>query len=390
MKHLIYSFVLFFVVVHDTSGQNQWAWMNGDKSPNVISNYGTSGIAAPSNIPGSRIGMATWTDSEGNLWLFGGNGKGESARSGFLNDLWKYSPASGMWTWIGGNKTTNNTGIYNSKGSASANNLPGARMNAVTWKDHNGNFWLFGGEGMVSGQEKKPENNGGGGTGTPATGNGENGSPGNSNNGTGNNGNNDKDDDQGNGNNGHHGEGNNGNGNGNGGPGRGGSHDVELETDDGLLNDLWMFSPATSQWTFIGGSDKLNQKGEYGSLGETSANSYPGARSQAGGWTDSNGNLWLFGGSGFTAKSKLSTLNDMWKYSTGSHQWTWVNGSKNGNDVAHFGDKGVFAQDNLPRGRRGSTTWMDGDGNFWIFGGGTSTELYSDLWKYNSLNNQWD
>src|SRR5689334_21384973 len=101
--------------------------MSGDKSPNVISNYGIRGTAAASNIPGSRIGAAAWTDKDGNLWLFGGSGKGESSRSGYLSDLWKYNVSSGMWTWMGGNKTTNNTGIYNSVGTAAVTNVPGAR-----------------------------------------------------------------------------------------------------------------------------------------------------------------------------------------------------------------------------------------------------------------------
>lgn len=41
-------------------------------------------------------------------------------------------------------------------------------------------------------------------------------------------------------------------------------------------------------------------------------------------WTDSGGNLWLFGGIGYdlTAGSRGDEpLNDLWKYSNG--QWTW-------------------------------------------------------------------
>ena len=165
MKNL-YLLTVFLTAVQYVSGQNQWAWMNGDKSANVISNYGSPGKPALSNIPGGRIGAATWTDKDGNLWLFGGNGKGEGSRVGYLNDLWKYDPSSGMWTWIGGSKTINTTGIYTNKGSASAKNLPGARMNAVTWTDSHGNFWLFGGEGMKAQKEKQiGGNNGGSGNG---------------------------------------------------------------------------------------------------------------------------------------------------------------------------------------------------------------------------------
>jgi gliding motility-associated-like protein len=381
MKQLAYFLIVFFAVVQCATGQNQWAWMHGDKSPNQISNYGTRGMAAASNIPGSRIGAATWTDTDGNFWLFGGNGKGESARSGYLNDLWKYSPATGMWTWMGGNKTTNNTGTYNSKGSASVNNLPGARMNAVTWTDSRGNFWLFGGQGMASSTEKPNENTGG-------TGNGGGGTPGTGGNDNHNDGDHDNKGEGDNGNNGHHGEGNDGKGKGNGGSGRDGKH-AELESDDGLLNDLWMYSPSTNQWTWISGKDKLNEKGEYGRIAEANAANVPGARAQASGWTDNNGNLWLFGGSGYTSKPVISALNDIWKYSISNNEWTWMNGSKNGNDVAHFGDKGTFAADNLPRGRHGSATWTGSDGSFWMFGGGTHTELYADLWKFNPQNNKW-
>jgi gliding motility-associated-like protein len=378
MKNIFISLLVIFLVVQSARGQNQWAWMDGDKSPNVTSNYGTRGAAAPSNMPGSRIGAATWVDNDGNLWLFGGNGKGRSSRSGYLNDLWKYNTSSGIWTWIGGNNTTNNSGSYNKKGSGSPNNLPGARMNAVSWTDNRGNFWLFGGEGMVS-QKVKP-NTGGGSGGDGNTGTGNTGGGGNEGNGNG--------DDKDKGNNGNHGEGNNGQGNGNGGPGRDGNH-VELESDGGLLNDLWMYSPVTNEWTFFTGNDDANEKGEYGHVTEASTSTHPGARSQASGWRDKNGNLWLFGGTGYASKSEIGVLNDTWKYSIGNNQWTWMKGSKNGNDDGHFGDKAVFADENLPRGRRGGAAWEDTDGNFWIFGGGTRSELYSDLWKYDPQNNKW-
>ncbi len=34
--------------------------------------YGTLGMASSSNIPGPRNYAASWIDSSGNLWLFGG------------------------------------------------------------------------------------------------------------------------------------------------------------------------------------------------------------------------------------------------------------------------------------------------------------------------------
>ncbi len=50
-----------------------------------------SGIAAPGNHPGARSSAATWTDSGGNLWLYGGYGYDGGGNFGFLNDLWEYS-----------------------------------------------------------------------------------------------------------------------------------------------------------------------------------------------------------------------------------------------------------------------------------------------------------
>jgi len=35
--------------------------------------YGTLGSPASGNMPGARKNAATWTDSSGNFWLFGGS-----------------------------------------------------------------------------------------------------------------------------------------------------------------------------------------------------------------------------------------------------------------------------------------------------------------------------
>ena len=63
--------------------------------------YGTQGAIAPGNMPGSRMGAATWTDKNGNLWLFGGwgydDGTAQNANShgfGDLNDFWEYQPSA--------------------------------------------------------------------------------------------------------------------------------------------------------------------------------------------------------------------------------------------------------------------------------------------------------
>jgi len=97
-----------------------------------------------------------WTDSGGNLWLFGGTGFDSTGNEGNLNDLWEFSPTSKQWTWIDGSSTAPSScspytscglpGVYGTLGTPSSTNVPGGRVGAVSWTDNTGNLWLFGGE----------------------------------------------------------------------------------------------------------------------------------------------------------------------------------------------------------------------------------------------------
>ncbi|MEO6079217.1 MAG: kelch repeat-containing protein [Steroidobacteraceae bacterium] len=127
----------------------QWAWMSGSSTTNADSVYGTQGIPSAANRPGARSGSATWIDGAGKLWLFGGNGHSSSG-SRVLNDLWKYDPGSGQWTWISGSSTPNALGVYGSQGMPSGTALPGARSSSVSWTDGAGKQWVFGGNGYSS------------------------------------------------------------------------------------------------------------------------------------------------------------------------------------------------------------------------------------------------
>ena len=51
-------------------------------------------------------------------------------------------------------------------------------------------------------------------------------------------------------------------------------------------------------WTWISGSNYINQYGIYGTKG-ISISAIPGGRYYSISWIDSNNNLWLFGGSGY-------------------------------------------------------------------------------------------
>ena len=302
-------------------GFQQWTWVAGSDTVNQYATYGTRGTASASNIPGARSHGVSWIDSSGNLWLFGGQGYDGSGSTGLLNDLWKYDPATGEWTWFSGSDTINNAGVYGTLGTASDTNVPGARDSCVSWIDSSDNLWLFGGNGFDS-------------TGT-----------------------------------------------------------------SGYLNDLWRFDPAAGsngQWTWVCGSDTVEQLGSYGTLGTPGDTNVPGTRVNATGWIDSSDNFWLFGGGGMGSADK-GLLNDLWKFdpAAGSNgQWTWVSGSTAIDQSGVYGTQGSGSAWNVPGSRRYSQSWIDSADTLWLFGGfaydSTGTTGYmNDLWRYEQGTGQW-
>lgn len=133
---------------------NQWTWMKGDDTENNAGVYGVQGTANPANKPGARHSGVSWTDMYGSLWLFGGqvyySGGGGSVVEAKYNDLWKYTPSTNQWTWIKGDNTANNYGIYGSQNIPASTNKPGARYRSLSWMDNTGNLWLFGGSGFAA------------------------------------------------------------------------------------------------------------------------------------------------------------------------------------------------------------------------------------------------
>ena len=128
---------------------NTWTQVSGGMNNNGV--YGTQGVATVGNIPGSRWGATSKMDASGTVWLFGGYGFDSSSPTpGLLNDLWSYNITTGLWTWVSGSKTANQTGIYGTLGTPAAANVPGARWSSGAWTDKSGNFWIFGGEGYDS------------------------------------------------------------------------------------------------------------------------------------------------------------------------------------------------------------------------------------------------
>jgi len=130
---------------------NEWTWMKGDTTASPFFQlippvYGTFQVPSPLNTPGTRNEVTTsWTDNNGDLWLFGGNGADSNLHYTNYNDLWKFDITINQWVWMAGSNIPNDTGYYGIKGVASALNRPPARTAYAKWKDNAGNFYLFGG-----------------------------------------------------------------------------------------------------------------------------------------------------------------------------------------------------------------------------------------------------
>ncbi len=363
---------------------SQWTWMKGDSTKNALSVYGTQGVAAAGNKQGGRLGDVSWTDAAGNLWLFGGN----DPNYNFLNDLWKYDPATNRWTWVKGDSTVNQRGVYGIQGTPAVTNKPGGRAYSMAWTDANGNFWLFGGTGYaasgnsmrlndlwkytpatnqwtwVKGDSIAYQQGVYGIQGTPAAAN----KPGARDGGT---------------------AWNDTNGN----LWLFGGSGVASISSGGYLNDLWKYNIATNQWTWVNGANAASQPGTYGTQGTPAVANKPGARQASAAWTDVAGNLWLFGGINYSGINSSNTLNDLWKYTPSVNQWTWVKGDSTVNQPGMYGTLGIAATANKPGARYYSTTWVDNTGNLWLFGGyvnsSTLGSYFNDLWEYRPSTNQW-
>jgi N-acetylneuraminic acid mutarotase len=300
-------------------------------------------------------------------------------------------PAINVWTWISGSNSGNQAGIYGTKGVPAASNIPGARIGAVSWADPDGNLWLFGGSGCdisggqsvlndlwkyvptsnqwiwISGSQTHAQPGVYGTKGVP--------SPENV-------------------------------------PGARamavswtdpggklwlfGGTGLIADGSHGKLNDLWRFDPATTEWTWIAGSDSLDQPGIYGTKGVPSPTNVPGGRYEAISWVDSSGKLWLFGGWGYDANSDDGDLNDLWSFDPAAQAWTWVSGGDTKKILGNYGTKGVSAPSNMPGARSEAVSWIDAQDRLWLFGGYGWSAVFTyipgelnDLWRFDPTTLEW-
>tara|TARA_R110001606_G_C15403849_1_gene653773 strand:+ start:1039 stop:9429 length:8391 start_codon:yes stop_codon:yes gene_type:complete len=350
----------------DESG---WAWQGGEKLRNLPGNYIQKGESTATGAPGARGLSSTWFDETGRLFIYGGNGYSNTSETHWLNDFWSWEDSE--WTWRGGFPTLVKSGNFGTKGAATPGAFPSGRSSSSGWMDPSGAIWIFGGYGTDKNGEQGPLNdmwrwdgsnwiwmygsdtkgNQGqyGIIGVPAEGNY---------------------------------------------PSARSSSVTWTDSSNTLWlfggisgsfsfkNDLWKWDEG--QWTWVKGSNLQNAGGTYGTLGEKSVASNPGARGNST-FASGNGQVgYLFGGQGIDGAGNIGYLNDLWKWD--GNDWAWVSGSTEVNQTGNYGLKGAGDPGNIPPARYGAFSWVDGAGVFWMFGGSSfidsAERMYNDLWKW--------
>ena len=340
-----------------------WTWAHGPQDVNGAAVYSKLGKLDEVAIPGARYSAASWTDSSGDLWLFGGQGRAapESDKEGLLNDLWRYNRKKGRWAWEGGAQTINQIGRVEPGEERDQGATPSARANAVAWGGGADTLWLFGGRGVDDGGETRelgdlwtfdtdksewhrvraatdgqapgPRDDAVSWGGTAET-----------------------------------------------------THSLWLfggrtadaQGDETLLGDLWRYDAVADDWTLL--TDAQLASGDR-----------PAARRGAVAWFDEvgSGTLWLFGGLG----ADESCLNDLWRYDVTSSTWACVRASV----PPAFGPLRDESRSYAPGGRVGAVSWLEGSGDkavLWVFGGygiggdGEKGDL-NDLWRYSVASGAW-
>jgi N-acetylneuraminic acid mutarotase len=124
-----------------------WVWLKGSSQENQLGVYGPIGEESSSNTPGGRIESVLWSNSRGDVWIFGGSGYGNSLTIGYLNDVWYLDMSTLTWIWLKGSSEINQVGTYGSLGEESASNTPGGRKSSLGWSNDDHMAFLFGGSG---------------------------------------------------------------------------------------------------------------------------------------------------------------------------------------------------------------------------------------------------
>lgn len=166
-----------------------------------------------------------------------------------------------------------------------------------------------------------------------------------------------------------------------------------------IYDDMWMFDVKKGNWILTSDNKRINAANKTDKKGEAKNTNAPGSRSGSATWTDGNGNLWLFGGLVLEKSKKTSGYyNDLWKYDTKTKIWVWVAGGKNPNSkqIKEVKKNGVESTEDTPSGRYAAIGWVDKSGEkLWLYGGyGIDNKVQttgglSDMWFFNIKKNVW-
>lgn len=363
---------------------NLWTWFGGG-GRNVMS-HGTKGVPSLTNWPMQLAWCPmTWTDDNGDLWLYGGRGYNWATPSKIKrsNMLWRYNIASGMWTWMSGDIDFDEKNpLWNTIQQYSPFNTPGGRSETnCSWVDKDNNLWFFGGFTM-DGREvhcndmwkysiannqwicmKGPaETNNRGHYGVKGVEASEN-VP----------------------------------------PSRWCGTSWKDEDDNfyifggsnlrmGVFNDVWKYNTHTNNWTWIAGPDSANGLSVLGNKCVSANELMPSPRNESRSPKNDACKLsyFMFGGSENWGYECMDEFNDLWEFDIKTNQWKWLSGTDQLNPAGCFGIKGIADAANVPPGIQGSCMWLDRDENVWMFGGLTSKDYAynptylgrSTLWKF--------
>jgi hypothetical protein len=374
MKNILACILLFLGSANLLAQVGEWTWVHGLSTSNSLGSYGSKGISSQSNEPPGMYEGCSWTDLNGNFWLYGGINVSTAFQA-----MWKYDPVINQWTWMSGDSMTSpaNFGV---QGIPSPNNLPpGISWGAATWVDQLNNLWLYGGntfQGEVADLWKYNTTTnewtwmkGPGTYNSPAV-YGNRTIPDTANN-----------------------------------PGQryetrvcwidgnnlwlfGGMYD-----DNGYhqYNDLWKYDILSNTWTWMKGPNIPDQQGQHSGWTVEDSLNEPDSRPCYAKWKDSSGNFWFFGGGPYVS-GNFTYEDDLWKFNPLTNNWAWMGGNNPGIQLANtYGTKCIPSTNNWPLSRReNSASWVDDNGDFWMFGGETfSRRGLNDLWKYCVQSNEW-
>lgn len=348
----------------------EWVWLSGSSSAGVYPVYSGGTLS-----PGAREWAKLWTDSNGDLWLFGGYGPDKDGNLGRLNDLWKYDVSADSWSWVKGSDTQNAISTKGTLGVAATANTPGGRMQSVVWQNSAGEVFLFGGLGISSSGSlgrmndfwkwdgtdwtwiagTDALNNQGALSASPSS------------------------------------------------PDAGNYPSARSAAcfwgDDngfymyggqgassggfGYLDQLWFYEASSGHWALLSGSTTSKDVlASYGEATDNDASVSPGNLRSAMMWSDGS-DVYLFGGVRWNGSSYLGN-NNLWHWD--GNEWAWLKGGRDNSYNTMIESAGQEFEESfeyLPSAKESSVYWSNGNA-FYLFGGlslaNGSSQRLSDLW----------